>query len=82
MVSGRAGRPFTKFGKDSVFITGSNGAGDGLQVVMDYVRMLTHVDILVYNSLLDQVQGKTGQILQMIRMHRGTGCCYFYSILS
>ena len=64
----REGRKaFHKIRKRSVFITGSNGAGDGLQVVMDYVRMLTHVDILVYNSLLDQVQGKTGQILQMIQ---------------
>ena len=64
----REGRKaFHKIRKRSVFVTGSNGAGDGFQVVMDYVRMLTHVDILVYNSLLDQVQGKTGQILQMIQ---------------
>lgn len=64
----REGRKaFHKIRKRSVFITGGNGSGDGLQVVMDYVRMLTHIDILVYNSLLDQVQGKTGQILQMIQ---------------
>lgn len=33
---------------------------------MEYVRLLTHVDILVYNSLLKEVQGKTEAIMKLI----------------
>lgn len=33
---------------------------------MDYIRMLTHVDILIYNGLLKEIKGKTGSIMALI----------------
>ena len=34
------------------FLTSKNtDGGDPAQILMDYIRMLTHIDILVYNGL-------------------------------
>ena len=35
-------------------------------LLMDYIRMLTHIDILVYNGLLKKIQDKTDSILKLI----------------
>lgn len=49
------------------FLTSKNtDGGDPSQIVMEYIRMLTHVDILVYNGLLKEVQGKSDSIMKLI----------------
>ena len=53
--------------KKAVFLTGKNdGTGDFLQAILDYVRMVFHVDILAYNSILREVGDKTDKIIEMI----------------
>lgn len=58
---------FAGLRRKAVFLTG-NGSdlGDILQSLLDYIRMVTHVDILVYNRLLREVQGKSDKIMQLL----------------
>lgn len=58
---------FHSFRKRAVFLTSKNDAsGDPLQILMDYVRMVFHVDILTYNRTLREVQGKKKEILLLL----------------
>ncbi|MDC7287166.1 DNA mismatch repair protein MutS [Blautia schinkii] len=58
---------FASLRKKAVFITGKNsGSGDFLQAILDYVRIVFHVDILAFNSVLRDVQGKSDKIMQLI----------------
>lgn len=60
-------KAFSGFRRKAVFLTGKNdGTGDAIQAIMDYVRMVFHVDILTYNSVLREIKGKTDKIMQMI----------------
>ena len=50
-------RAFSGLGWKAFFLTSKNtDGGDLSQIVMEYMRMLTHVDILVYNSLLQEIR--------------------------
>lgn len=58
---------FKKFRKRAVLLTSKNdGAGDPLQILLDYVRMVFHVDLISYNSILAEVQEKAPQIMMLI----------------
>lgn len=58
---------FAGLSRKAFFLTSKNtDGGDPSQIVMEYIRLLTHVDILVYNSLLKEVQGKTEAIMKLI----------------
>lgn len=60
-------RAFKGFRRKSVILTGKNdGTGDFFQAILDYVRMVFHVDILVYNSILREISDKTDEIIKMI----------------
>ena len=60
-------RAFSGLGWKAFFLTSKNtDGGDLSQIVMEYMRMLTHVDILVYNSLLQEIQGKSDAIMALI----------------
>lgn len=60
-------KAFAKLRKRSFFLTSQNsGNGDPLQLLMDYIRMVFHVDILTYNATLKEVQNKTGVIMTLI----------------
>lgn len=51
----------------AVFLTSKNDAsGDPLQIIMDYVRMIFHVDILTYNATLEEVRNKTGAVMNLV----------------
>lgn len=43
---------FKKFRKGSAWLTQKQASGDLADMAMDYVRMLTHIDIIKYNSML------------------------------
>lgn len=72
----RCGNRWRTFGKEkvlyrlrkrAVFLTSKNdGSGDPLQILMDYVRMVFHVDILTYNNTLKEVKGKTDAIMLLL----------------
>lgn len=58
---------FDSLRKKAIFITGTNnGTGDLLQAILDYLRMVFHVDIIAFNSVLRDVQGKSDKIMQLI----------------
>ncbi|MDO4337897.1 MAG: DNA mismatch repair protein MutS [Eubacteriales bacterium] len=60
-------KSFSRLRKRAVFLTGKNtGTGDPLQMILDYVRMVFHVDILTYNATLREVQGKADKIMLLI----------------
>ena len=64
----RQGRQaFRSLKKWTIFLTGKNSAtGDPSQLLLDYLRMVFHLDILVYNSILKDVKGKTGEITELL----------------
>lgn len=58
---------FAGLRRKAVFLTGNGSdVGDILQSLLDYIRMVTHVDILLYNRLLSEVQGKSDRIMQLL----------------
>ena len=58
---------FKGLNRKAIFLTSKNtDGGDPAQILMDYIRMLTHIDILVYNGLLKKIQDKTDSILKLI----------------
>lgn len=60
-------KSFYRLRKRAVFLTSKNdGSGDPLQILMDYVRMVFHVDILTYNNTLKEVKGKTDAIMLLL----------------
>lgn len=58
---------FSNLRRRAIFLTSkNNGTGDPVQLIMDYVRMVFHVDILTYNSTLKEVQNKTEAIMSLV----------------
>lgn len=59
---------FASFRKKAVFVAanGKGGMDDIVQMAMDYIRMVFHVDLLTYNMLLKEAQDKTDKILMLI----------------
>ncbi len=43
---------FKQFRKGSMWLTPKQASGDLAEMLMDYVRMLTHIDLIKYNSML------------------------------
>lgn len=43
---------FKKFKKGAVLLTPKSASGDFAEIILDYVRMLTHIDLIKYNSML------------------------------
>lgn len=53
--------------KRAFFLTSKNeNTGDPLQLVLDYFKMVFHVDILAYNKTLSTVQGKKEDIMLLL----------------
>lgn len=44
---------FKKFKRGSVLVAPSKPSGDIMDVMLDYVRMLFHIDLIKYNNMLD-----------------------------
>ena len=60
-------KAFRSFKRKAVFLTSKNaGAGDPLQIILDYIRMVFHVDILTYNSVVNEVKDKADKIMLLI----------------
>ena len=60
-------KEFRRFRKKAFLITGKNAdSGDPFQLLMSYVRMVFHVDILAYNSLLKEIKDKADTIMLLI----------------
>ena len=56
-------REFRKVRRGSAILMSGRGATGGLEdVILDYVRMLTHIDLLKFNSMLEEVKKNAGEI--------------------
>lgn len=76
-------KEFRRFRKKAFLITGKNAdSGDPFQLLMSYVRMVFHVDILAYNSLLKEIKDKADTIMLLIDNIGGTGRAGFHSFFS
>lgn len=49
----KARKKFTKFKKGAWIVAGENQNGSLADLVMDYVKMLFHIDLIKFNSMLD-----------------------------
>ena len=62
-----ARKSFGSLRKRAVFLTSKNeGSGDPLQLFLDYIRMVFHIDIFFYNSILKEVQTKAPIIMRLV----------------
>lgn len=53
--------------KRAFFLTSKNEtSGDPAQLLLDYFRMVFHVDILTYNKTLSTIRGKTEEIMLLL----------------
>ncbi len=58
---------FSSLRKKAVFVTGSGKGFDNfLDAFLDYVRMITHIDFLAYNSVLRETKDKADVIMSLI----------------
>lgn len=54
-----SGQQFKKFRRNSFFlIAGRNMSGDLLDIMLDYIRMLFHIDLIKFDTMLSEVQKK------------------------
>lgn len=59
-------KTFGKLRRRAFILTSKDSTGDPLQILMDYIRMVLHVDILIYNRILKEVQNKTDTIMSLV----------------
>lgn len=53
--------------KRAFFLTSKNEtSGDPAQLLLDYIRMVFHIDIITYNKTLKSIQGKTEEIMDLL----------------
>lgn len=62
-----ARKAFASLRKKAIFVTGSGKGFDNFfDAVLDYVRMLTHIDFLAYNAVLRETRDKADVIMSLI----------------
>lgn len=54
----RAAKEFSGFRRGAGIVAKANATGDVTDIILDYIRMLFHVDFIKFNSMLKQVRGK------------------------
>lgn len=58
---------FTKFQKGSFLVTGkTDGSGNIFYLIMDYIRMIAHVDMIKYNSMLKEVKKHRREVMMLL----------------
>lgn len=63
----RGKQTFRSLRKKAFLLTSRNqSTGDPAQLLLDYLRMVFHIDILIYNSVLREVKGKTEEIMEIL----------------
>lgn len=58
-------RKFDKFCRGSSLVVGGNMQGDLLDALMDYVRLLTHIDIIKFQSMSREVVHLENELMEM-----------------
>ena len=69
-------KKFGKFRHSAVLgMRGSTTAGDPLSILMDYVNMILHLDIICFNAMLGEVRAHVSDIDRMVELIGRTECC-------
>ena len=58
---------FKQFRRGSMWLTPKQASGDPAELLLDYVRMLTHVDLIKYNSMLHIFRNKRDTLNKIYR---------------
>ena len=61
-VMGETAKGFASFRRGSSILGGNEPVGDVAQMLLDYVRMLTHVDLIKFNRMLSVIRGKKSDL--------------------
>lgn len=66
---GACRKQFRRFTRNaSLVVAGSNMSGNPLEILLDYIKMMFHLDIIKFNSMLSELRNKTETIEEMIRI--------------
>ena len=67
---------FAGFRRGSSLLLGSAGGGsDPLGIILDYVRILFHLDLIKFNSMLGQLRGRQAQIGELLTITGRIDAC-------
>ena len=71
----RLEKKFGRFRHSAVLgMRGSSAAGDPLSILMDYVNMILHLDLICFNSMLQEVRTHLSDIDRMVELIGRTEC--------
>lgn len=62
---------FRDFSANSMWIHmggGSSMSGNPLDIILDYLRMLTHIDLIIFNHLFKKLQGRKNEVATLVRV--------------
>ena len=69
-------KKFGRFRHSAVLgMRGSSTAGDPLSILMDYVNMILHLDLICFHSMLKEVRAHLSDIDRMAELIGRTECC-------
>jgi Mismatch repair ATPase (MutS family) len=58
-------KAFASFRRGSWILAATDASGDPAQMILEYIRMLTHVDLIKFNLMHRSLVNRTGEIRQM-----------------
>ncbi|MGI6070845.1 MAG: MutS-related protein [Blautia sp.] len=61
-----ARKVFARFKRGSFLVIGNDSSSNILYLLMDYVRMIAHVDLIKYNSMLMEVKAHQREVMMLL----------------
>lgn len=64
-------KEFKDFYANSMWIhmgSGNSMGGSPLDIILDYLRMITHIDLIIFNSLFKKLKGKKEEVATLVRV--------------
>lgn len=62
---------FKDFSANSMWIqmgSGQTGSSNPLDIILDYLRMVTHVDLMIFSKLFKKLQGRKAEVCKMVEI--------------
>lgn len=61
---------FRDFSANSMWIHMGSGnmTGSPLDIILDYLRMITHIDLIIFNHLFKKLQGRKEEVVTLVRV--------------
>lgn len=63
-------KEFRDFSANSIWIHMGNGnslGGNPLDIILDYLRMVTHIDLIIFNRLFRKLKGKKAEVIALVK---------------